>query len=209
MDLQHLLDDNTQFQYREYISSLTQADYEHHQSNVQTTTVISSSATTIQDYSSEIFYTESVNKPQSSFDWSRLQFIRTLNNGSFGSVSLFRDSLTDEIIAVKVMAKAHIIKKHQTVHVVNERLILSQIDHPFIIKLFATNQDEHHIYMAMRYESGGDLFTYMRRYVLFPNDVAKFYAAELVLVLEYLHANHIVHRDLKLENGNHIHLQVH
>ena len=157
------------------------------------------SITTYQDYGTEII----CDAPQEhtlGFDWSNLEFVRTLNNGSFGSVALFRNVMSNELVAVKIMAKTHIINKHQVAHVVNERYILSHINHPFIIRLLATSQDVNHIYIAMRYECGGELFNYMRQYRKLPNDVAKFYAAELLLVIEYLHSLDIVHRDLKLEN---------
>ncbi len=153
-----------------------------------------SSITTVEDVHSEIVYTPV------QFDWNALDFVRTLNNGSFGSVSLFIDKRTGDQIAVKIMSKTHILNKHQVAHVANERAILTSIDHPFTIKLYGTNQDLNHIYLAMRYECGGELFTYMGRYKKFPDAIAKFYAAELLLVIEYLHNNNLVHRDLKLEN---------
>jgi protein kinase A len=157
-----------------------------------------SSHTVIQDVDTQIIYSRVT---ELTFSWERLECVRTLNNGSFGSVVLFVDKVTGEQIAVKIMSKAHIIAKSQVTHIANERVILSSLDHPFIIKLFGTNQDVNHIYMAMRYECGGELFTYMGRYKKLPDSIAKFYAAELLLVIEYLHAHNIAHRDIKLENS--------
>jgi serine/threonine protein kinase len=54
--------------------------------------------------------------------------------------------------------------------------------------------------MLLEYVVGGELFSHLRKAVRFANDVAKFYSAEIVLALEYLHSKNIVYRDLKPEN---------
>jgi len=66
--------------------------------------------------------------------------------------------------------------------------------------MYETFNDENNLYMFMEYIPGGELFTYIEKYGKFNEDVVKFYAAEIVLMLEYLHNNNVVYRDLKLEN---------
>ncbi len=54
--------------------------------------------------------------------------------------------------------------------------------------------------MLLEYAIGGELFSYLRRAGRFGANMAKFYAAEIVLAIEYMHAHNIVYRDLKPEN---------
>lgn len=48
--------------------------------------------------------------------------------------------------------------------------------------------------------AGGELFYYLRKHIRFSEDVVRFYAAEILLALEYMHLNKIIYRDLKPEN---------
>lgn len=65
---------------------------------------------------------------------------------------------------------------------------------------FTTFQDERNLYMLLEYVIGGELFSHLRKAGRFTNDMTRFYAAEIVLAIEYLHARDIIYRDLKPEN---------
>ncbi|EGD87434.2 AGC/PKA protein kinase [Trichophyton rubrum CBS 118892] len=78
--------------------------------------------------------------------------------------------------------------------------MLERVKHPFLVTLWGTFQDAKNLYMVMDFAEGGELFSLLRKSQRFPNPVAKFYAAEVTLALEYLHSKHIVYRDLKPEN---------
>ena len=54
--------------------------------------------------------------------------------------------------------------------------------------------------MLLDYACGGELFTLLRREGRFSNDVALFFASEILLAFEYLHGMDIAYRDLKPEN---------
>ncbi len=101
---------------------------------------------------------------------------------------------------MKILRKHDVIRLKQVEHIMNEKNVLQQLDHPFIVKLYKTFQDEHHLFIIMEYVVGGELFSHLRKVGKFPNDVAKFYAAEIVLAIEYLHTKDIAYRDLKPEN---------
>jgi len=102
--------------------------------------------------------------------------------------------------ALKMLKKSEIIRLKQVEHIKAEKAILSRISHPFIVNLFATFQDERHLHMTIEYVLGGELFSQLRKVGRFSNDTARFYAGEIVLALQYLHAQEIVYRDLKPEN---------
>src|SRR5271169_5780195 len=88
----------------------------------------------------------------------------------------------------------------QVEHTNDERSMLQVVKHPFLVNLWGTFQDSKNLYMVMDFIEGGELFSLLRKSQRFPNPVAKFYAAEVTLALEYLHAQDIIYRDLKPEN---------
>lgn len=136
---------------------------------------------------------------------------RTLGTGSFGRVHLVQSRHNSRYYAMKVLKKEQVVKMKQVEHTNDERRMLARVKHPFLVTLWGTFQDAKHLYMVMDFVEGGELFSLLRKSQRFPNPVAKFYAAEVVLALEYLHDMNIVYRDLKPENlllDRHGHLKI-
>jgi serine/threonine protein kinase len=79
-------------------------------------------------------------------------------------------------------------------------LLLFCSDFWVLLFRYGTFQDLSNLYFVLEYVRGGELFSLVRRYTRLPNENAKFYAAEIVLAVEYLHTHNIAHRDLKPEN---------
>ncbi|RYC63257.1 hypothetical protein CHU98_g2945 [Xylaria longipes] len=137
--------------------------------------------------------------------------LRTLGTGSFGRVHLVQSKHNQRFYAVKVLKKAQVVKMKQVEHTNDERRMLGEVKHPFLITLWGTFQDARNLYMVMDFVEGGELFSLLRKSGRFPNPVAKFYAAEVTLALEYLHSRNIIYRDLKPENlllDRHGHLKI-
>lgn len=131
---------------------------------------------------------------------SDFTILRTLGTGSFGRVHLVKLNSTGVYYAMKALKKSEIVKLRQIEHTLNEKAILEQISMPFTVNLLCTFQDALHLFIVMEYVSGGELFSYLRKAGRFPAEVAKFYAAEVILAFEFLHAKDIIYRDLKPEN---------
>lgn len=134
------------------------------------------------------------------FQLSQFQFHLTLGTGTFGRVMLCSHRATGDYYAMKMLRKVDIVKLKQVDHVVNEKLILSRISHPFIVNMLCSLQDSRHVYMLLEYVQGGELFSHLRRAGKFNNETTRFYAAEIVLALEHMHRQDIIYRDLKPEN---------
>ena len=107
---------------------------------------------------------------------------------------------TAQILAMKVVKKELLLKTDQVAGIKVEREILEKFDHPFIMGLQYAFQDAERLYLIMEFVNGGELFYHLKQTRGFKEDRAKFYAAEIILALEYLHESGVVYRDLKPEN---------
>ncbi|KAI8093288.1 camp-dependent protein kinase 10 [Halteromyces radiatus] len=124
----------------------------------------------------------------------------TLGTGTFGRVYLAKEQTQNKVYAIKVLKKADVVRLKQVEHINSERYVLSRVHFPFIVQLHCTFQDQQCLYMVQEYVLGGELFRHLRRAGRFGNDTTRFYAAEIVLAIEYLHSKDIIYRDLKPEN---------
>ncbi|KAG6404572.1 hypothetical protein SASPL_136822 [Salvia splendens] len=107
---------------------------------------------------------------------------------------------TGKIYAMKIMDKKFITKENKTAYVKLERIVLDQLDHPGVVRLFFTFQDNFSLYMALESCEGGELFDQITRKGRLSEEDARFYAAEVVDALKYIHSMGLIHRDIKPEN---------
>ncbi|PBP23489.1 camp-dependent protein kinase A, partial [Diplocarpon rosae] len=136
------------------------------------------------------------------------ELIRTLGTGTFARVWLVRlanptmEEDRDKVFALKVLRKVEVIKLKQVDHVNHERSVLADVaGHPFITTLITSFSDHDSLYMLLDYCPGGEVFSYLRKNKRFDENTSRFYAAEIVLILEFLHEREgVAYRDLKPEN---------
>ncbi|CAD8132442.1 unnamed protein product [Paramecium pentaurelia] len=131
---------------------------------------------------------------------SNFQFIDAIGRGGFGKVWKVKKKKNKLFYALKVMSKAKIIQKKSVQSVINERQLLSNLRHGFLINMQSAFQDKEYLYLVMDLLTGGDLRFHIGRLRRFNEEQTKFFAACIIIALEYLHQNGILHRDLKPEN---------
>lgn len=129
------------------------------------------------------------------------QVLELLGTGSYSHVHLTRLSShpSSQLYAVKILPKSDIISRKQVEHIRDEHRLLRRLRHPGIVKLETTFQDQRRLYLVFELVQGGELFARIAAGRL-REESARLYAAELVLVLGYLHGLGIAHRDIKPEN---------
>ncbi|PKI47661.1 hypothetical protein CRG98_031947 [Punica granatum] len=131
-----------------------------------------------------------------------LKLLRHLGTGNLGRVYLCRLRDCDSAsFALKVVDRDHLSAKKLS-HVDTEAEILSMLDHPFLPTLYAHFTASHYTCLLIDYCPGGDLHSLLRRQPSnrLPLQAVRFFVAEVLVALEYLHALGIVYRDLKPEN---------
>ncbi|KAL6323392.1 hypothetical protein AAG906_038663 [Vitis piasezkii] len=133
---------------------------------------------------------------------SHFRLLRRLGCGDIGSVYLSELSGTRCYFAMKVMDKASLASRKKLTRAQTEREILQLLDHPFLPTLYTHFETDRFSCLVMEFCPGGDLHTLRQRQPgkHFSEYAARFYAAEVLLALEYLHMLGVVYRDLKPEN---------
>eukprot|EP00238_Polyblepharides_amylifera_P000119 CAMPEP_0196571964 /NCGR_PEP_ID=MMETSP1081-20130531/2094_1 /TAXON_ID=36882 /ORGANISM="Pyramimonas amylifera, Strain CCMP720" /LENGTH=313 /DNA_ID=CAMNT_0041889113 /DNA_START=107 /DNA_END=1048 /DNA_ORIENTATION=+ len=132
-------------------------------------------------------------------DFTVLKFLGT---GALAHVDLVVHNASGKHFALKKMVKSEVVRYGQVNRVIDEKNILSKMSHPNIINMYATFNDEHHIYLVLEAVANGDLFANMRLRPTgkFSDRRTAFYAANIACAFQYIHASRIVYRDLKPEN---------
>ena len=102
---------------------------------------------------------------------------------------------------MKKLRKADMVRRGQVDHVRAERNVLAEVaDHPSIVKLYYSFQDDEWLYLVMEYLAGGDMMTLLMRRDTLSEDEARFYCAQTVVALETIHKHNFIHRDIKPDN---------
>ncbi|KAL3821142.1 hypothetical protein ACJIZ3_007047 [Penstemon smallii] len=178
-----------------------------------------STSTDVSDESTCSSFSSTVNKPHKANDlkWEAIQAVRLkdgaldlrhfrllkkLGCGDIGSVYLSELCGTKCYFAMKVMDKASLASRKKLLRAQTEREILQCLDHPFLPSLYSHFETEKFSCLVMEFCPGGDLHTLRQKHPgkHLSEQAVKFYVAEVLLALEYLHMLGIVYRDLKPEN---------
>lgn len=128
--------------------------------------------------------------------------LKLLGRGGIGQVYLVRLKGTDKLYAMKVLTKEEMVSRNKIKRVMTEREILATANHPFIVTMYASFQTVDRLCFVMEYCAGGEFFRVLQKQPKkrLKEDAVRFYAAEVILALEYLHHMGFIYRDLKPEN---------
>ncbi|KAL1812283.1 hypothetical protein DCAR_0624490 [Daucus carota subsp. sativus] len=178
-----------------------------------------STGSDISEESSSSSFSSAMYKPHKANDsrWEAIQAIRSrdgnlglhhfrmfkkLGCGDIGSVQLAELIGTKSYFAIKVMDKGNLAGRKKLLRAQTEREILQSLDHPFLPTLYSHFETENFSFLVMEFCPGGDLHALRQKQPgkYFSEHAARFYVAEVLLAMEYLHMLGIIYRDLKPEN---------
>ncbi|EPT01374.1 hypothetical protein FOMPIDRAFT_1120421 [Fomitopsis schrenkii] len=133
-------------------------------------------------------------------DLYHFDLLRAVGKGAFGKVRVVEHKKTKKLYALKYIEKAKCIKQKAVANIIQERRLLEEIDHPFVVNLRYAFQDDENCFFVLDLMLGGDLRFHLDRLGRISEDVVRFWTAELSSALSYLHRQRIVHRDIKPDN---------
>ncbi|XP_058605880.1 serine/threonine-protein kinase MRCK alpha isoform X2 [Onychostoma macrolepis] len=129
------------------------------------------------------------------------EILKVIGRGAFGEVAVVKVKSSDKVFAMKILNKWEMLKRAETACFREERDVLVNGDCQWITRLHYAFQDDNFLYLLMDYYVGGDLLTLLSKFEdRLPEDMARFYLAEMVLAIDSVHQLHYVHRDIKPDN---------
>ncbi|KAG9344876.1 hypothetical protein JZ751_010567 [Albula glossodonta] len=129
------------------------------------------------------------------------EMLKVIGRGAFGEVAVVKMKNTERVYAMKILNKWEMLKRAETACFREERNVLVNGDCQWITTLHYAFQDDNFLYLVMDYYAGGDLLTLLSKFEdRLPEDMARFYVAEMVLAIHSIHQQHYVHRDIKPDN---------
>ncbi|XP_071323486.1 serine/threonine-protein kinase MRCK beta isoform X4 [Trachinotus anak] len=129
------------------------------------------------------------------------EMLKVIGRGAFGEVAVVKMKHTERVYAMKILNKWEMLKRAETACFREERDVLVKGDSQWITTLHYAFQDDNYLYLVMDYYVGGDLLTLLSKFEdRLPEDMAKFYVAEMVLAIHSIHQQHYIHRDIKPDN---------
>ncbi|XP_067847869.1 serine/threonine-protein kinase MRCK beta isoform X2 [Heptranchias perlo] len=129
------------------------------------------------------------------------EMLKVIGRGAFGEVAVVKMKNTERVYAMKILNKWEMLKRAETACFREERNVLVNGDCQWITTLHYAFQDDNYLYLVMDYYVGGDLLTLLSKFEdRLPEEMSKFYIAEMVLAIDSIHQLHYVHRDIKPDN---------
>lgn len=122
---------------------------------------------------------------------------KLLGQGYFGKVFLGKTP-DDKEIAIKIQGKGDTYRDEH--RLAQEARIMLKLNHPYIIRGYDFKYIDNKAIITMEYIQGKNLYDILKKLVVLPFDLARFYLAEIAIGLDYLHSNKILYRDLKPDN---------
>ena len=128
------------------------------------------------------------------------EIIKTIGRGAIGKILLVKYKSTGDLYSIKSMRKDQLLSESLIDNILDEKNILSEGQCEFLLTLSFFFQSPERIYFVTPYMIGGDLYNKLKKDGYLPEDLVRFYTAQIAIALQHLHEFGIAYRDLKPEN---------
>uniref|UniRef100_A0A915E159 Protein kinase C n=1 Tax=Ditylenchus dipsaci TaxID=166011 RepID=A0A915E159_9BILA len=129
------------------------------------------------------------------------ELLTVIGRGSYAKVVQAEHKQTKQIYAIKIIKKALCTDEEDIDWIQTEKSVFETAsNHPFLVGLHSCFQSDSRLFFVIEFIPGGDLMFHMQKQLKLSEDHARFYSAEIILALHFLHSRGIIYRDLKLDN---------
>ncbi|XP_050069455.1 serine/threonine-protein kinase 32A [Anopheles maculipalpis] len=133
-------------------------------------------------------------------NFDHFQILRNIGKGSFGKVCIVQKKDSGNLFAMKYVSRNVCIGRGALGGVLKEVELLASLEHPFLVNLWFSFQDEEDLFMVCDLLAGGDLRYHLQHQVEFSEAGVSLLVCELGSALDYLQKQRVVHRDIKPDN---------
>ena len=133
-------------------------------------------------------------------NYNDFEINKVIGRGFIGKILLVKYKKDGKYYAMKMMRKDQIISEELQDNILLEKNILIESQNEFILSLSFFFQTKERIYFITPFIKGGDLYHKLKKDKFLKEDLVKFYSAQIIIALQYLHDLGIAYRDLKPEN---------
>ena len=146
------------------------------------------------------YYKKNHDYPMTNLDFYK--YGRLIGQGAFGKVNLGLNVLTGRVVAIKSFNKKSLDSPNNEnmKKIIYETNLMRKLNHPNITKILEMFEDEKYILIIMEYINGGNLFSFVKKRRKLSEKISKFLFRQIILGINHIHSQNIVHRDIKLEN---------
>lgn len=130
------------------------------------------------------------------------EYLNVIGRGGYSKVIWARKRDSGRLYALKIMNKSDVDQ-----NIISEKIVLNERDiqvklngDPFFVSLYWCFQDETHYYLVTELWVGGSLYHLLNTHKALDEDTIRFYASEILVMMEKMHDKNILYRDLKPEN---------
>ncbi|XP_039430018.1 serine/threonine-protein kinase 32A-like [Culex pipiens pallens] len=133
-------------------------------------------------------------------NFDHFQILRNIGKGSFGKVCIVQKRDSGNLFAMKYVSRNACIGRGALGGVLKEVELLASLEHPFLVNLWFSFQDEEDLFMVCDLLAGGDLRYHLNHQVEFSEASVALLVCEIGSALDYLQKHRVVHRDIKPDN---------
>ena len=128
------------------------------------------------------------------------RLLREISSGGMGIVYEAEDLKLKRVVALKVVRNAHFATQEEAARFRAEAQAVGILDHPAIVPIYESGEEDGVPYYTMRLAEGGSLGDHLKKHGVMSEREAAAFMSKIARAVQYAHDHGVLHRDLKPAN---------